>query len=363
MAAMQLARGWLKLGYRVDYVTSAYAGLVDEEIVDGINVYRVTAWGRKERATATLPTMFCYVVFATLKGIRLCRRNRYSFINTHFVIPCGPVGWILGTLFRLPNVLSIHGGDIYDPSKKLSPHRHALLRVLVRSLLRAATVVIAQSSNTRDNAHNYFARDVQISIVPLAYEPASFTPRSRGDLGLAEDAYWLVTTGRLIKRKGYSYLIDALARLPEDIHLVFIGDGPLRSELEAQAQRLGVAKRVRWEGYVTEERKFQVLNVCDCYVLSSLHEGFGIVLQEAMQVGLPIVATNHGGQVDLVSEGVNGVLVQPEDPEQIATAVQHLHGNRVASKEMGEAGREIISKFESAHIASDYMEALVSSYD
>lgn len=111
----------------------------------------------------------------------------------------------------------------------------------------------------------------------------------------------MVGVGRLVKRKGFDFFIEVLAKLPNSVEGIILGGGPERKNLEKLAKQLKVNHRLRLPGFVSEEQKMQYLDNSDVFFLSSRHEGFGIVLQEAMQVGLSIVATDNGGQRDFVS--------------------------------------------------------------
>ncbi len=350
-----LARGFVGRGMAVDVVTSRYGDLASRETMDGVRVYRVPILGRREQQTATFVSMFSYLAPALVAAAHLCRHRRYDFINTHFVLPTGPLGVVLAALFRRPNVLSIHGGDIYDPSKKSSPHRSALFRLMVRFLLNRSDRIVAQSNNTRENAVRFYHPARPIAVIPLPYEPFSFTPVSREALGLRKDRKYLVSVGRLVKRKGFEYLIRALENLEEDVEVLIIGDGREHHALVELTEGLGLQRRVHFLGQVSEREKFRFLACADVYVLSSLHEGFGIVLQEAMQVGLPVVATNHGGQVDLIGDGLNGILVAPRDAGAIAKAAARLLENHDLRERMGARNRADIRKYSIDVIVDRYL--------
>lgn len=354
IAAQQLARGFVSNGHQVDIITSHYPGLGRRESDQGIQIYRVTAWTRPDLATASLFSMACFVFFGTIQGIKLCLRHKYQGINTHFVVPTGPVGLLLSRLFRIKNILSIHGGDVYDPSKKTSPHNYLLMRMLVRFILNRASTVVAQSNNTKSNADIYYLPRQTIKIIPLAYQVHEFKPKSRTDLNLEDDKRYLISVGRLISRKGYEHLIRSLAQTEPNTIALIIGDGPQRGPLQRLANRHQLEGRVRFLGHLPEERKFQYLSVSDIYVLSSTHEGFGIVLQEAMQVGLPIIASNNGGQTDLILDGVNGYLIPPARPDLIADRVRKLLSNENLRRSMGEKNRGCISKYSAKVIAGEY---------
>jgi glycosyltransferase involved in cell wall biosynthesis len=355
VASHKLAKGFIKLGHEVDYVTSHYKGLKKQEAVDGINIYRVPTFFRKDRATATFLSMLTYDFFAVLKGIKLCLKNKYVFINTQFAVPTGPVGLVLSKLFGIKNILSLHGGDIYDPSKKSSPHKHWYWRKIVRFILNNCDVLVCQSSDTQKNTIRYFNPKKEIHIIPLPYEKFKFKRVSREKLGMKKNRFYLISIGRLVERKGFKYLIQAMKNLPGEIELNLIGDGPLEKDLKGLTKKLKLNNRVHFLGFVSEEKKFQYLANSDLYVLSSLHEGFGIVLQEAMQVGLPIVATNNGGQIDILYEGKNALLIKPKKSQEITRSILDISKNSDLRSKMSKANLKKINNFSLKAIAKDYL--------
>lgn len=356
IAAKKIAEGFVDLGHKVDYVTSYHSQLSQFEKVDGINVYRVRVF-RKRKNTASIKSMLMYPVSGLKKCVELCLRNDYDSINTHFAVPSGPLGVVVSSMFGIKNILSIHGGDIFDPTKNNSPHRKEYLRKAVELSINNSDFVVAQSTNTRNNANKYYNLSKDIEIIPLPYEPYSFERKSRKKLNLEDNKNYLVSVGRLVQRKGYKYLIEALPKIEnEDTELMIIGSGPQEKELKKKSKELGVSDKVNFLGYLSEEKKFQYLANSDIYVLSSIHEGFGIVLQEAMQVGLPIIATNRGGQKDLIEDGKNGILIPPKEPETIADSVESLLSRPEKMKEMKKNNLKKVQSFSSKEICKRYLE-------
>jgi glycosyltransferase involved in cell wall biosynthesis len=258
---------------------------------------------------------------------------------------------VLSVLFRIPNILSIHGGDIYDPAKPkhLSPQRHGFFRFAIRLMLRIATRVVAQSSNTRGNAERIYHPGRAIDIIPLAYEPHVFTRKTREDLAFAECAKTVIGIGRLVPRKDFASFVRAIALMDDDVHGLIVGEGPERPLLESLIAELGLEDRVRLAGAVDEDTKHQLLAASDAFLLSSLHEGFGIIIQEAMQAGLPIVATNEGGQTDLIEEGVDGYLVPVGDSETMAGALRKALAGALPR------GQGSLERFAPAAVAREYL--------
>ena len=354
VACYHIARELAKT-HSVDYLTTAYKGLPKFEVVDGINVYRVPVLGRKELSTATLMSMLTFFPSSLLKGIQLCKSNQYDVINTHFVIPSGPTGIILSKLFKLPIVMSIHGGDIYDPSKKSSPHKHFLLRKIINLLLNHSDEIIAQSNNTKNNANKYYSPDKEIAVIPLGFVVPEFEETTREDLNLSDEDFVLISVGRLVERKGYEYAIRAISKLSHrNVKYLIIGDGPEEEILKKLVRNLGLDDKVEFLGFVSEEMKFQYLSISDIYVLSSLHEGFGICLMEAMHCGLPIVSTNNGGQTDFLVDGENALMVPIEDGEAIANQIENLMSNEILRFKMSEINAEDIKKYYIENVTSKY---------
>lgn len=355
VAAKKLAEGFIKLGYQVDYVTTGFNDLKNYEDVDGINVYRVSVIGRKELSTATIPSMISFPFLAYAKACELCKINQYSFINTHFAIPTGPLGIWISRKFNLQNILSIYGGDIYDPSKSYSPHKKWYLKKVVKWVLSNSRYVVAESSNIKDNALKHYNIEKDINIIPLAYEPVIFGKTNRESLGLDRNIFYTISIGRLVKRKGFEFLIKAIKNTPDNVHALVIGEGPEKDNLVNLAKELNISDRIHFLGFISKIEKFQYLQNSDVYVLSSVHEGFGIVLQEAMQVGLPIISTDNGGQVDFIKEGKNGYLVRFGDAEALASMISKFEQDDQLKVNFSEYNKEEIKKFEDKRICKEYL--------
>lgn len=363
VAAKKLAEAFVQKGYRVDYVTTHFGGLEKEEQVGGVNIHRVSVWGRKKQANASMLSLLSFPICAYHKAVQLCRENKYEFINTHFAVPTGPLGVRIAQKFGIPNILSLHGGDIYDPTKKFSPHRWLIFRLCIKYVLNHSDYVIAQSSNTKGNTQKYYPSKKEIMIIPLPYEEVSFVPATRKDIGFEESDIYLVSVGRLVRRKGFDYLINALAEIrQQNVKLIILGEGPERESLQRIITEKGLERRVVMPGFVDEKKKFEYLNCSDLYVLSSIHEGFGIVIQEAMQVGLPIVATNYGGQIDIIQDTVNGLLVESCSANALADGITRLLADRELMENMRANNRDKVKEFYAGTIADRYIACIESDH-
>jgi glycosyltransferase involved in cell wall biosynthesis len=171
-----------------------------------------------------------------------------------------------------------------------------------------------------------------VQIVPNGADTEVFLPRpaseARARLGLPDDGPVISYVGKLVPRKGVDTLIEAmgiLSRRPGGApRLVAAGIGEMREPLERRAAELGVADRIHWAGKVAHDEVGWWMSAGDLFVLPSLSEGLPTVVCEAMNCGLPVVATAVDGTPEIVRDGVTGLLVPPSQPEPLAAALGRI---------------------------------------
>ncbi len=155
--------------------------------------------------------------------------------------------------------------------------------------------------------------------------------------GLPDGAFAIGIVARLSPVKNHILLLRALARLDARFHLVVIGDGSSRAELNKLAGSLGIESRVHFMGEIVSPRNLH--QFLDVSVLCSLSEGFPNSLIEAMAAARPVVATPVGGVTDVVTHGVTGILVPVDDPAPLVDALRTLEADSLLCARLGEAGR------------------------
>ena len=361
-----LAEEWVKLGFKVDVISSEHLDFADKayDLVeadcadDGINVCRVKVLNRKDKNSATLLSMLTYNISAFIKGYKLCRKNKYEAINTHFVIPTGPVGFLLSKIFKIKNILDIHGGDVYNPNYKIKPHKNFVLKNIIKFLLNKADKIIAHSSDVKEKAAKYYKIKKEIKTIPIGYKPYNFQKVTRSVLNLSKEDFYLITVGRLIKRKRIDRIIKSLEKIESNkIKLLIVGDGPEKEKLDNLVKKLNLDKRIRFLGYISEEKKYQYLDCSDIFISTSEHEGFGINFQEALFCGLPIVTTKSGGPESFLINKENALYInKSDDLEEIAKLILELKENRELYRKIGGNNIELIKKFDMEKIAREYLD-------
>lgn len=350
LIAEELARS-----HDVTVVTSRKGDLPPLEERRGVEIRRVPVARRDSEQVASLLSLLTYPPSALRDTWAHLRSRRWDVVNGHFAVPTGPASGIAARMLEVPHVLSVHGGDIYDPSKALSPHRSSVLRAVVGAVLRDADVVVAQSTDTRKNIFRYYSYDGEVEIIPLGIREPDFDEASRRELGLPEEEILLVTVGRLVRRKGVDSLIRVVADM-DDLgpHLAVVGEGPLLDDLRHLSGRLNVRDRVHFLGFVPEETKWQVLACSDLYVSATMHEGFGLVYLEAMLTGLPVVSFAHGGQVDFLTDGETGALLEPGDRSGLADAVRSLASDPERRRTIGRRNRVQAREYTAERCGEEY---------
>ena len=183
--------------------------------------------------------------------------------------------------------------------------------------------------------------------IDLARFPAPAAPRPARDGRDAADPVTLLSVGRLVEKKGTDVLLEALARLPRELHwrLVHAGGGPLRATLLQRARALGIAERIAWRGALAQDALLAEYRAADLFVLASRiardgdRDGLPNVLVEAQSQGLACVSTAVSAIPELIDDNKTGVLVPPEAPDALAVALGALIGDPARRAALGAAGQ------------------------
>lgn len=360
VATADIARELAKR-HTVHVLTTAFHGLPKNEVIENIHIHRVPVWGRTSLPTATLRSLFTFAPAAFFAGISLMRSISFHVLYAPFVVPSGLPATLLSKLFRIPFVVTFIGGDVYDPSKGISPHRNIFFRIIIRWIAKAASARTAISHDTKTRTIELHGVRQPITVVPIGLRVREGIPSaSRKDFDIPVQAIVAVSIGRLVPRKGYDVLLSAWRKVPEAT-LVIIGDGPMKEGLQQKIRDYNLQGRVHLMGQVGEIQKNQLLSLADMYVSAAQHEGFGIVFLEAMQAGLPIIAANDGGQRDFLVSGENALLVAPHDQKGLQEAIVKLLENPVLRQTMGRRNKEDVERYYIEHTAKRIEDILIRS--
>jgi len=253
-----------------------------------------------------------------------------------------PVGAAAARLHRLPLVLTVHTSLRHTLA--VSDLRSAVLKTFGGPIERwgersAEAVVVITPRLCRLLLSDGVDED-RVHVIPPGVNPSLFDgPFEDPFAGVGRPRVLFV--GRLAPQKGVRNLVAAAGLLEDpSAQVLLVGDGPERPALEREAERIGLGDRLHFLGFVAHDRLPAVLAHADLLVLPSLYEELGTVLLEAMQAGLPIVASKTGGIPDVIEDGVNGLLVPPGNPEALAHAIDRLLADRDLAYRLSEGARE-----------------------
>ncbi|MHA7775262.1 glycosyltransferase [Roseibium sp. M-1] len=179
--------------------------------------------------------------------------------------------------------------------------------------------------------------------------PEDLKPVNRADYNTPEDATVLIHLGRFVPRKRFDLMIEAIARLPENIHAWLIGDGELMDDMKALAARLNVSGRVHFLGWQRDPSPF--LKAADILVCPADEEPLGNVVLEGWNAGLPVVATASPGPSWLIEHGKTGLLSPCGDVEGLVGNVESLTGNRMVGERLQEEAN--------SHLKTRYLEDII----
>jgi glycosyltransferase involved in cell wall biosynthesis len=268
----------------------------------------------------------------------LLRRERIEILHTHNFL-ANVAGRIAGRLSGVPVIVSAH----HDTDVWMKPHH----RLIERLTARLSDRVVACSEEVRDWAVRRIGLPadrvltLRNAIAPPAPAGAADRAAVRAELGLGPEDLVAGTLGRLYEpKKGLAVFLAAAVRIAAAeprARFVLAGDGPARAALEDRAARPDLAGKVRFAGARRDVHR--LLAAYDLFVQPSLWEGFGLTVLEAMAMARPVVATAVGGHPGIVRDGIDGVLVPPDDPGALATAVTGLLADPGRRARLGSAGR------------------------
>jgi len=338
-------------GHEVEVFTSSYRGAPDQ-VVSGIPVHRFRYFPRRwerltheeaapdrmRRALLYRVMAVCFVVAGMVAAWRLCRRQRYDVIHVHWPFPLALFGWAAQRARPAALVTTFYGVELRWVKTAMP-----FLKGFLKWAARRSDRVVAISSYTADELREL----VQVPIEVIPYTTSLPTPAPRGGHRTARTPLTVLFVGRLVERKGVSHLVDAASRLlpSVDVRLVIVGDGPERARIEARIREKGLDGRVAVRGRVSEAELQAAYAAADAFVLPAVidrrgdTEGLGVVLLEAMNFGVPVVASEIGGITDIVEPGVSGLLVQPGDAAALAGALKRLASEPALAARLGDAGR------------------------
>lgn len=258
-----------------------------------------------------------------LRAVHWCRKHNIPFVS-----------WTDGTLNSEKNIGKV---------QKLSRNY----------IIKRASAFVASSTASKETQIAYGADPSKCFVSYLTVDIDKYLAKKD-----SYEARQMIYVGSLIQRKGLDLLLPAMAETSEDIRLIIVGEGQEKQALKEQIAKLGLDERVEFKGFVEGEALRELYRTSDMFIIPTREDCFGLVILEAMCASLPVISSKYAdGARDLIVEGENGYIVDPEDTKTFAGAIEQIFAEgRLA--EMGACSYQKAQEFSFAQVAEGAIAAL-----
>ena len=347
----------------VTVLVPAAPGAADREELEGVQVVRyhyfpihsletlcypgaIVPRIREKKVRGLLVTWLYESIYVHLFKMR----RDYDIVQANWPIPHG----IAQSLIKTPYAVTGHGGDVTSLNK-------GILKVLKKRCLKNAAGVTAVSQPLMDVLNGIYENPKQ-AVISMGCDTAMFGQEHRVENYFGQgDKKVVLFVGRLAEKKGVSYAIEAMRQV-NNAMLVIAGDGPLKSKLQRQAERVQKesGSTILFLGAKTHEELKGIYASADLFVMPSItakdgdKEGFGLVILEAFASGLPIVASRSGGITDIVKDGVNGYLAEEKDVSGLADRINIVLQDKNIYNKMQTEAKKTAQRYDYCEIAKRY---------
>lgn len=347
-AAQDIARELTRRGHEITILTAHLEGLARDEVVDKIHILRLPSL-RKQPYRAGFLAMAAYILSAIWTGFPLIRRWRPDILHIHFAVPAGAAGWVLSCLSGVPYLLTAHLGDIPGGVPEKTGKWFRWVFPFTKPIWRGAAGITTVSEYTRSLIRSNYP--VNPIVIPNGIDIESVKPESLQ----VHDPPLVIFAGRFMPQKNLLELVEMLA-LVRDLpwKCSLLGDGPLFKEVKQAITVHALEDRFSLPGWVTTKEVLAYFARSDLLFMPSLSEGLPVVGLQALAMGLAIVASRAGGNVELVRPGKNGYLVNPGDRSAAAGALRSLLSNHAALQNARQASRELANRFDIRTVVDEY---------
>jgi glycogen(starch) synthase len=346
-----VARGLVARGHVVEVWTVDRGEHLGTAEVDGVTV-RYLPTPLPARTLRALARGAVSIPPAWRAWQRAYRQLRPDVLHVHCFGPNGTYATALRRRTRVPLVVTSHGETFADARGIFD--RSALSKAALRRALTDAAAVTGCSSFVLDDLRTRFGlvggqvvpNGIDLGEVVLPELPEEWPTRAAGRV--------VVAYGRMETNKGFDLLLRAAAALGPDLHVVVGGDGVAMPQLRELAVTLGIAERTHFPGRLSRPQVAGAVAAADVLVVPSRIEAFGIVALEAWRGGAPLVMTSLGGATDFVTDGEDGLLVDPTDTTALAAAIERVLDEPELATRLTAGGHARVRDYGWDRVVADY---------
>ncbi|MBD3244644.1 MAG: glycosyltransferase [Candidatus Moranbacteria bacterium] len=337
-----------KSDFQMDVVTMGYGKLAKfEKLNNKIQIFRLNCF-RKKQSDSRFIEQFIFLILGLLKSFQLIRKNRYVFCHCHFFLPTGIIALTNKKILNLDYVISAHGSDVPGYNNERFKLIHKFSKFFLRQIAKNSRKIIAPSVYLADLIKKNIGYYKNIVVI------------ANGLIDIAKDKIKkqniILTSSRLVKRKGVQYLIEAFKKIPnkKDWRLFIVGDGHYQEKLISIASKEESIFFLGWLDRNKAEYK-EIFNKSKIFVFLSQRESQGMVLLEAMSASCALISVKNSALKEIIDEK-NSILVKRKAIDQIKNALEKLINNKDLLKKMQKRARKRYEQnFQWENIAFKYL--------
>ncbi len=320
--AADLSKEWVKEGNRVRIITAAFGNLPQKEIQNGVEIIRIKSH-RKESFRAKMPAMIGFLNASIRYLFFKMKDFKPDIIHVHFAVPNGPAAMIYSRFTHIPYVITIHLGDIPGASPEKTKNWFKVIYPFTPPIWKNAAKIIAVSEYSKDLALKSYSVNIDVISNGIDYEKIH-----NANIEIHHDTQ-IVFAGRFVPQKNISTIIKTLNNLKGlNWHCTLIGDGQEKDNIISLINESSMQNKFTLTGWKEPEDVMNIFKQSDILFLPSLYEGLSVVGIQAMACGLALVLSNRGGNPEIVKEGFNGFIEDPNDINSFTADIRELLQNK-----------------------------------
>jgi len=324
-----------------------YANDVKKEDKGRIHIYRFKTYTKKtldpllRNLFSGFHGFFSLIVFVLIQIFsiyKLSLKYKVDLIHAHWILPSGFSSLIVAKLLRKKIFLTIHGSDVSYCKKK------KILKIVLKFVLKNSDLLIGISDNITDEIQKFGIQKEKVKRIYLGINKKTIPSDNLEAKQHVNSKKKIVMVGSLYPIKGISYLqeiIKVLSKKRNDFEFHIIGDGELMHSLKEFIHVNHLEKYCFVHGFLPHKETLEIINNADICIQTSLSEGLSVVIQEAICMGKPIVATNVGGTKEIVIDNYNGFIISTQNVQQAVDKLDFLLSSANLIEKMGKNSQEV----------------------
>ena len=292
-----------------------------------------------------------FIFAQTIAALKIIKKNQIDIIHAHWILPQGLVAVLIKLLStrKIPVICSSHGSDLYALTGKL-------LNKAKQWILERSDAITVVSNAMKKSLEQLDINLDKVYVIPMGTDLNNvFRPSSQ----VKRKAATLLFVGRLVEKKGLSFLIEALPSINHtcpQVELVIAGTGPEEQKIRSLARKLRVIDKLKFLGAITHDKLAPLYQQATITVIPSIdHEGFGLVIVEALGCKCPVIASDFPAIHENIKDGETGMLTRPKDSKDLSEKIAYLLEQPELRSKISEAGHQrVIKNFDWKQIGAQY---------